>query len=241
MFTEIAGEGKARMKNTARQTMFVLALILNLALPLGNSARGKASVSKAATALATDTSPDSLSATPIGLNVGFTMADFTGDTHPDLATVELSSLDSGNAEYMIEVQLTEGGHQVLRLSAPFGGILVTTKDVTGDGNLDLIISSGRSHAPVALFLNDGHGHFSVADASAFAKGLRDSVPESEFSTEHLCFSVTVVSPKSYAAAFRNVSARSFRKQNDSLSFANYDVPSRVFLPFGLNRAPPAVI
>ena len=129
------------------------------------------------------------------------MADFTGDTHPDLATVELSSLDLSDAEYMIEVQLTEGGHQVLRLSAPFGGILVTTKDVTGDGNLDLIISSARSHAPVALFLNDGHGHFSTADASAFAKGLRDSVPESEFSTEHLIFNVTVMSPKSYAGRF----------------------------------------
>ena len=229
------------MKNTARQTMFVLALILILALPLGSSARGKAFVFKPATALATVTSPDSLSAMPVDLNVGFTMADFTGDTHPDLATVELSGFDSGNAEYMIEVQLTEGGHQALRLSAPFGGILVTTKDVTGDGNLDLVISSARSHAPVALFLNDGHGYFSAADASVFAKGFRDSVPENEFSTEHFCFSVTVMSPKSYAAAFRSGAARSFRKQNNSLSFANYDVPSRVFLPFGLNRAPPAVV
>src|SRR5580658_1189339 len=107
MFTEIAGEGKARMKNTARQMMFVLALILNLALPLGNSARGKASVFKAATALAADASPENLSATPMRLSLGFAMADFTGDTHPDLATVELRGFDSSNAEYTIEVQLTE--------------------------------------------------------------------------------------------------------------------------------------
>jgi hypothetical protein len=228
------------MKNTARKTMFVLALILNLALPLGNSARGKAFVFKAATALATDTSPNSLSATPIGLNVGFAMADFTGDTHPDLATVELSGFDSGTAEYMIEVQLTEGGHQTLQLSAPFGGILVTPKDVTGEGNLDLVISSARSHTPVALFVNDGHGHFSAADTTVFAKSVRDSVPENEFSTEQFCFSATVVSPKPYAAAFRSGSARSFREPNDSLSFADYDAPSRFFSPFGLNRAPPAV-
>ena len=239
MFNGVVREGKSGMKNTARQTMFVLALVLGLALPFSSSARDRALNSRPASAA--DSLPDDLSATPIGLSVGFAMADFTGDTHPDLATAELSRFDSGNAEYMIEVRLTEGGHQTLQLSAPFGGILVTPKDVTGDGNLDLVISSARSHAPVALFLNDGNGHFSAADTSAFAKSVRDSVPENELSTEQFCFSATIVSPKPYAAAFRSGFTRSFREQNDSLSFADYDAPSRLSSPFGLNRAPPAVV
>jgi hypothetical protein len=98
-------------------------------------------------------------APPMAPALGLTMADFTGDTHPDLATVELEKLDSSSALYWIEIRLTEGGHQVLKLRAPFGGLLITPKDVTGDGNLDLIVRSAKSRAPVALFLNDGSGHF----------------------------------------------------------------------------------
>src|SRR5581483_4604120 len=54
--------------------------------------------------------------------VGLTMADFTGDTHPDLATVELDRVDSSNALYSIQIRLTEGRSQTLTFTAPFGGL-----------------------------------------------------------------------------------------------------------------------
>jgi hypothetical protein len=121
-------------------------------------------------------------APPMAPPLGLVMADFTGDTHPDLATVEVDRFDSSTAHYWIEIRLTEGGHQLLRLSAPFGGLLVTPRDVTGDGNLDLVIRSVKSRAPVALFLNDGSGHFSRADVAPFANALRDGPSQVVFTT-----------------------------------------------------------
>ena len=51
--------------------------------------------------------------------IGLAMADFTGDTHPDLAAVALDRVDSANAHYWIEIRLTEGGGQILQSHRAF--------------------------------------------------------------------------------------------------------------------------
>lgn len=98
---------------------------------------------------------------------GFAMADFGGDSHPDLAAVEVDRFDSHSADYRIYIRLTEGGEQNLRLTAPFGELSITPKDVTGDGNLDLVVSSGSGDL-VGIFVNDGKGHFDKANPADFA-------------------------------------------------------------------------
>jgi hypothetical protein len=172
--------------------------------------------------------------------LGLAMADFTGDTHPDLATVQLERFDSPSARYSIEIRLSEGGRQSLKLTAPFGGLLITPKDVTGDGNLDLIVRSARSHVPVAIFLNNGRGHFSPAALSSFAQALRDVPYELGNAAEQPYFGATLIPPESYTAACRNASIRDQRRQDGMLPPANFGVPSHSFLPFGSNRAPPTV-
>jgi hypothetical protein len=179
-------------------------------------------------------------AQPVGLDLGFAMADFTGDTHPDLATVALNRFDSANAQYVIEIRLTEGGHQFLRLTAPFGGLLIMPKDVTGDGNQDLVIRSAPSRNVVAVFLNNGYGHFVAADPNAFRELLREATPEQEVAPEHFHFSATLVCPKPYAINFPCGSVRALQKQGDSTLSASYVVARDSFLLSGLDRAPPAV-
>jgi hypothetical protein len=181
-----------------------------------------------------------ISASPMAPALGFAMADFTGDSHPDLATAELDRFDSPSAHYSIEIRLSEGGRQSLRLTAPFGGLLLTPKDVTGDGNLDLIVRSAPSHVPVAIFLNDGRGHFSPAAPAAFAQALREVPYELAFTADQTYFSATLISPGSYTIACRNLSVRNPQLQDGVLLPTNFGVPSHLFLPFGSNRAPPAV-
>jgi hypothetical protein len=176
-----------------------------------------------------------------GLSLGFAMADFTGDTHPDLATVELDQFDSGSARYVIEIRLTEGGHQFLGLVAPLGGLLITPKDVTGDGNLDLVVRLAESHLLVAIFLNDGHGHFESAPPFAFAKLLRDANSEQDFAPEHFSFSAALVSPKSHPTSGQTQALRRRQKQGAGLLPVTCGTPSNSYLTFGLNRAPPAFI
>jgi hypothetical protein len=168
------------------------------------------------------------------------MADFTGDTHPDLATVELNRLDSTSAQYVIVVQLSEGGHQFLQLTAPFGGLLITPKDVTGDGTVDLVVRAAQSHAPVAVFLNDGFGHFSPAALAKFSQALRDLPHELRCTTDQVPFSATLISSRFYTAECQSRATRNPDAQEVSHTSANRNIPAHPFLPFGLDRAPPAV-
>ncbi len=231
------------MKTALHRTVTFLVAILGLILPSAKSAYcSTATLERELAQGGRSHAPRNDWPGPaIGLPLGFAMADFTGDTHPDIAVVELDRFDSQSAEYVIDVRLTEGGGQTLRVRAPFGGLLVTTKDLTGDGNLDLVVRSARSRVPVAIFLNDGIGHFSAAERGVFAKALPEAASGREFTTHHLYFSATLVSPRTSTIGFHRGSARSPHTQNGSLFIANYDTFSQPVLPFGLNRAPPTAI
>lgn len=176
---------------------------------------------------------------PTAPALSLAMADFTGDTHPDLATVELEKLDSSSARYWIEIRLTEGRHQILKLRAPLGGLLITPRDVTGDGNLDLIVRSASSRAPVALFLNDGNGHFSRADVASFANALRDGSSEFAFTAQETYLGANLACLESYTADSPAGALGFLLKQEGAMFLPDYRSASRLFLSFGANRAPPS--
>jgi len=222
------------MKSALRQTIILLIAILGPTMALANGAR------ESAPAVAADPLSSVLPTPGIGLSMGFAMADFTGDTHPDLATVELDRIDSTAAQYVIVVQLSEGGHQFLQLTAPFGGLLITPKDVTGDGTLDLIVRAATSRAPVGVFLNDGFGHFSPTAPAEFSQVLRDVPHELGCATDQTDFSATLISSRSYTAECQSGATRNPDAQKISLISASRNVPAHPFLPCGSVRAPPTV-
>jgi hypothetical protein len=230
------------MKSALRQTIILLIATLGLTLAFANSSRNWAASRERvpASAIAADALPSVLSTPESGLSLGFTMADFTGDTHPDLATVELKGFDSAKAQYVIDVRFSEGGRQFLRMKAPLGGLLIAAQDVTGDGNLDLVIRAARSGIPVTVFLNDGHGHFTAAEPSAFSNILPDTIPGQKFATERFYFSATLVSPRSDTIRCQSTATRNSAAQKVSLVSANLRVPLHPFLPLGLDRAPPTI-
>jgi hypothetical protein len=173
--------------------------------------------------------------------VGLAIADFTGDSNPDLATIELDRLDSSNAQYSIQIRLTEGGRQSLTVTGPFGGLLVTPKDVTGDGTLDLVVRSASSRRPIAIFINDGCGHFFRApEPFAFAPALQGASSSASLATEQIDFGATVVYSESYAARCERGCLWSPQARKGSPFLASYGAPLHSLLRFGLNRAPPAV-
>jgi hypothetical protein len=231
---------RASIEKALWQAIILIVAILGLTLSPADSARGWAASSERepSSVFAADSSPGVPAMSEIGLSLGFTMADFTGDTHPDLATVELNGFDSASALYVIDVQFSEGGRQLLRMKAPLGGLFITAKDVTGDGNLDLVISAARSGNPLTVFLNDGHGHFTAAEPSAFASILPDTSPGQKIATERFYFRATLISRRFNAIRRQNRAARDSDVQNASLVSANHRVPLHPFLPFGLDRAPP---
>jgi len=103
----------------------------------------------------------------------FTLADFDGDSKPDLASVEFRRFESSVVRYSITFRLSAGNRQTVEVTAPFGGLDVAAFDVNGDLSLDLIVRTAGEHRLVAVLLNDGHGHF-AEDPSALLRAAGES-------------------------------------------------------------------
>jgi hypothetical protein len=97
----------------------------------------------------------------------FAIGDFDGDRKPDLATVQVDPYTQRVARYSIHLQLSLGPSAAIGLTAPFGGLLLSAKDVNGDSRLDLVVTTALDHQVVAVLVNDGHGNFTVAQQGAF--------------------------------------------------------------------------
>src|ERR1700731_675503 len=97
----------------------------------------------------------------------FAIADFDGDSRPDLATVEMGQTSASRARYWIGFQLSTGAPQGIGVNAPIGGLDIASRDVNGDHSLDLIVTTTWLNQPVAVLLNDGHGNFTLTDPAAF--------------------------------------------------------------------------
>ncbi len=103
----------------------------------------------------------------------FSVADFDGDSKPDLASVQYGTSDSTRAAYTIQLQLSTAGSQFFQITAPIGGLQVVSRDVNGDNALDLVLTTTWLRQPVAILLNDGHGSFTCVDPDAFAKAFSE--------------------------------------------------------------------
>ena len=175
-----------------------------------------------------------------GVQLSLAMADFTGDSNPDTATVNFGRLDAHRAQYFIEVLLTEGGRQLFALSAPPGGLFITPQDVTGDGTLDLVVRATDSRSVVAIFLNDGCGRFSQPAGVTQTRVPRNEGPIFQASRATTMPVVSAVTRWSSDADMSNNPRRVSQQQG-----ARFALPGRPHLDssalsFGSNRAPPQI-
>lgn len=126
----------------------------------------------------------------------FAIADFDGDSQPDLATVQVGQVTASHARYWIHFQLSKGPRQFIGVTAPVGGLEIALRDVNGDRSLDLIVTTAWLNQLVAVLLNDGHGNFTLHDPASF--------PESVLGYETSC-SPASVQVKDAAAVFTRAS------------------------------------
>jgi hypothetical protein len=188
--------------------------------------------------VSSDPSPAGFSVPTGAVPLGLAMADFTGDNHPDLATLEIDRLDSSRAYYVIEIQLTEGGRQSLKLTAPLRSLVITPMDVTGDGTLDLVVRSVGSKVPVAVFLNDGCGHFSANDPARYPVVMQELPTGPDYNSTDLRFESAAVARGSYAAEARTQHRRSRQDTGRYHFFASHGARPEWFVPLRNDRAPP---
>ena len=106
-----------------------------------------------------------------GLAAHFAIADFDGDSRPDLATVETGLIGASHARYWIGFRMSAGARQMIGVNGPVGGLEIASRDVNGDNIVDLVVSAAWLKSPVAVLVNDGHGNFTVRDPAAFSTAL----------------------------------------------------------------------
>jgi VCBS repeat protein len=109
-----------------------------------------------------------------GILPQFAIEDFDGDNRPDIATVIEGRSAAGGNYYRIRFQLSSGGSQNIDLTAPVGGLDLSSRDVNGDDFLDVVVTTAGTNRPVAVLLNDGAGTFTASDPSAFPGAFRGS-------------------------------------------------------------------
>jgi hypothetical protein len=114
--------------------------------------------------------PDSASSRVL-VTSRFAIADFDGDSLPDLASVEIGQIGTSRARYWIGFQMSAGAHQRIGVTAPVGGLEIATRDVNGDNRVDLIVTTTWLNRTVAILLNDGHGNFTLTDPASFSAAI----------------------------------------------------------------------
>jgi hypothetical protein len=188
--------------------------LLLLCAVMGFAAHGKAFPSTQATgALSTQpTSP-------------FAIADFDGDSRPDLATVQVGQINASRARYWIRLQMSTGSRQSIGVTAPIGGLQIVSRDVNGDNALDLVLTTAWLNRPVAILLNDGHGNFTLRDAAAF--------PASIWEAERSLARATVQIKDAAVVLTRSLSGDCRQKYS---AFSAPDLTGRLFLWVSPDRA-----
>jgi hypothetical protein len=127
-------------------------------------------------AVCRETATPARNAAPRGARIvpQFAIEDFDGDSKPDIATVLQGRSGSADNHYRIRFQLSSGGSQNIDLTAPAGGLDISSRDVNGDDFLDVVVTTAGTNRPVAVLLNDGAGTFTASDPSAFPGAFRNS-------------------------------------------------------------------
>ena len=114
------------------------------------------------------------STTPPRLGIHIAIADFDGDSHPDLASVETGASSSRNTRYWIAFHLSAGRRQTVGVTAPAGGLQIATLDVNGDSFPDLVVTTAWTNQPVTILLNDGLGNFTASNPAEFQSAFASS-------------------------------------------------------------------
>src|ERR1700688_286734 len=109
-----------------------------------------------------------------GIVPQFTIEDFNENSRPDIAIVSEGRSGSAADHYRIRFQLSSGGSQNIDLTAPVGGLDISSRDVNGDDFLDVVVTTAGTDRPAAVLLNDGGGIFTAGVPPVFPGAFRKS-------------------------------------------------------------------
>jgi hypothetical protein len=98
--------------------------------------------------------------------------DFNGDRNTDTIALHLDSLTVASASYTVRVSLSGSeGDAITAVVVDGRRVELIPRDVDGDRDLDLIVSTVVTHEPVRVLINNGRGRFAAASPREFSGAL----------------------------------------------------------------------
>ena len=192
---------------------------------------------------ATSLGPQSRPSSSPQLTSQFAIADFDGDRRPDLATVQAGSSSSVDTQYWIAFQLSGGTRPALvGITAPTGGLQITSRDVNGDDSLDVIVMTAWTNRPVVVLLNDGQGNFRASSLSAFPGAFTSSEKSCACTTDAINDATAVLLSR-YLSGNCSGGCRFSPPRNMTgllVQWVSHNSPFSSVVPF-LGRAPPSFV
>ena len=106
------------------------------------------------------------------------IADLNGDHVLDVVTASSARNRSGSYTHLLRIGLSTLESAFFSFADANSQIRLTTRDVDGDHDADLIVLGAISPKPIGLWLNDGKGHFRHSDASGLATETQNALLQS---------------------------------------------------------------
>lgn len=132
---------------------------------------------------------------------GWSLADLDGDRVADLADAGPGLREGDSYVHKVQVSLSRSGSASFDIHGGSASIRLSFRDIDGDHDRDLVVFEPSSASPVAVWLNDGAGHFTEGDLKSYANAIGRSGPPSlnttyvaqdtlaAFSGDHLSFHI----------------------------------------------------
>ena len=108
-------------------------------------------------------------------SAAWVLADFDGDQKPDLAVADLPT--RSDAGVLRRITIVSGAPDGIPLCSGVAAESLRARDLDGDSDRDLVLVSPAS-GPIAVWLNDGTGHFEPGDIEAYRYQLSHDDPRS---------------------------------------------------------------
>jgi hypothetical protein len=97
----------------------------------------------------------------------FAIANLDGDALPDLASIEMDRANGAATSYRIRIQLSAWPESAIGIVGPLEGLRISAADVNGDDQIDLVVRTEQKSTLIAVLLNEGSGHFRVAEPASY--------------------------------------------------------------------------